>query len=61
MFPIFVQECNFYLYFTVDSKRKDVMIDIKDKFEDVNQVENDALLQCMTAKYNFDISLQKCY
>lgn len=37
------------------------MIDIKDKLEDVNQVENDALLQCMTAKYNFDVSLQKCY
>lgn len=61
MFPIFVQECNLYLYFTVDSKRKHVMIDIKDKLEDVNQVENDALLQCVTAKYNFDVSLQKCY
>lgn len=57
MFPIVVQECNFYLYFTVDSKRKHVMIDIKDKLEDVNQVENDALLQCVTAKYNFDVNL----
>lgn len=50
MFPIFVQDCNFYVYFTVDSKRKNVMIDIEDKFEDVNQVDNDALLQCVTAK-----------
>lgn len=57
MFPIFVEECNFYFYFTVDSKRKHVMIDIKDKLEDVNQVESDALLQCVTAKYNFDVSL----
>lgn len=57
MFPIVVQEYNFYLYFTVDSKRKHVMIDIKDKLEDVNQVENDALLQCVTAKYNFDVRL----
>lgn len=38
MFPIFVQDCNFYVYFTVDSKRKHVMIDIEDKFEDVNQL-----------------------